>query len=161
MRDCDTLLIVGSNFPYSQFLPEFGKARAVQIDVDGTVIGMRYPTEVDLVGDAAETLRELLPLLSGPTDRAWREKVEEDVVAWWGTMERQAMLDARPVNPMRIVWELSERLPHDAIVAADSGSVANWYARFLKVRGERRPARPRRRRPARPDRRGSRPAARR
>jgi pyruvate dehydrogenase (quinone) len=136
MRDCDTLLIVGSNFPYSQFLPEFGKARAVQIDVDGTVIGMRYPTEVDLVGDAAATLRELLPLLSGPTDRAWREKVEEDVVAWWGTVQRQAMLDARPVNPMRIVWELSERLPHDAIVAADSGSVANWYARFLKVRGE-------------------------
>jgi pyruvate dehydrogenase (quinone) len=136
MRDCDTLFIVGSNFPYSQFLPEFGKARAVQIDVDGTMIGMRYPTEVNLVGDAAATLQQLLPLLSGPTDRAWREKVEENVVAWWGTIERQAMLDARPVNPMRIVWELSERLPRDAIVAADSGSVANWYARFLKMRGD-------------------------
>jgi pyruvate dehydrogenase (quinone) len=136
VRDCDTLFIVGSNFPYSQFLPEFGKARAVQIDVDGTMIGMRYPTEVNLVGDAAATLQQLLPLLSGPTDRAWREKVEENVVAWWGTIERQAMLDARPVNPMRIVWELSERLPHDAIVAADSGSVANWYARFLKMRGD-------------------------
>ncbi len=136
MRDCDTLLIVGSNFPYSQFLPEFGKARAVQIDLDGGLIGMRYPTEVNLVGDAAATLRALLPLLSGPTDRAWREKIEEDVVAWWGTMERQALLDAKPVNPMRIVWELSERLPQNAIVAADSGSVANWYARFLKMRGD-------------------------
>ena len=141
MRDCDTLLIVGSNFPYSQYLPEFGsdgkaQARAVQIDLDGGLIGMRYPTEVNLVGDAAATLRALLPLLSGPTDRAWRETIEENVVAWWGTMERQAMLDARPVNPMRIVWELSERLPHNAIVAADSGSVANWYARFLKMRGD-------------------------
>ena len=136
MRDCDTLLIVGSNMPYSQFLPEFGKARAVQIDLDGTLIGMRYPIEVNLVGDAAATLRALLPQLSGPTDRAWREKIEDDVVAWWGTMERQAMLDAKPVNPMRIVWELSERLPHNAIVAADSGSVANWYARFLKMRGD-------------------------
>ena len=136
MRDCDTLLIVGSNMPYSQFLPEFGKARAVQIDLDGALIGMRYPIEVNLVGDAAATLRALLPLLSGPTDRAWRETIEENVVAWWGTMERQAHLDARPVNPMRIVWELSERLPRNAIVAADSGSVANWYARFLKVRGD-------------------------
>ena len=99
MRDCDTLLIVGSNFPYSQFLPEFGKARAVQIDLDGALIGLRYPTEVNLVGDAAATLRALLPLLSGPTDRAWRETIEENVVAWWGTMERQAMLDARPGQP--------------------------------------------------------------
>ena len=79
----------------------------MQIDLDGALIGMRYPTEVNLVGDAAATLRALLPLLSGPTDRAWRETIEENVVAWWGTMERQAMLDAKPVNPMRIVWELS------------------------------------------------------
>jgi pyruvate dehydrogenase (quinone) len=136
MRDCDTLLVVGSNMPYSQFLPEFGKARAVQIDLDGTRIGLRYPMEVNLVGDAAATLRALLPLLSGPTDRAWREKIEDDVVAWWGTMERQAMLDARPVNPMRIVWELSQRLPPNAIVTADSGSAVNWYARFLKMHGD-------------------------
>ncbi|WP_433558316.1 thiamine pyrophosphate-requiring protein [Pseudonocardia xinjiangensis] len=136
MRDCDTLLIVGSNFPYSQFLPEFGKARAVHIDIDGAMIGMRYPTEVNLVGDARTSLQALLPLLSGPTDRAWREKIEENVARWWRTMERQAMLDAKPVNPMRIVWELSERLPLNAIVAADSGSVANWYARHLRVRGD-------------------------
>jgi pyruvate dehydrogenase (quinone) len=136
MRDCDTLLIVGSNFPYSQFLPEFGQARAVQIDIDGALIGMRYPTEVNLLGDARTTLQALLPMLSGPTDRAWREKTEENVARWWQVMERQAMLGAKPVNPMRIVWELSERLPQDAIVSADSGSVANWYAKHLRIRGD-------------------------
>jgi len=136
MRGCDTLLIVGSNFPYSQFLPEFGQARGVQIDIDGAMVGMRYPTEVNLVGDARTTLQALLPMLSGPTDRAWREKIEENVSRWWRTMERQAMLDANPVNPMRIVWELSERLPLNAIVSADSGSVANWYARHLRIRGD-------------------------
>lgn len=135
MRDCDTLLIVGSNFPYSQFLPEYGKARAVQIDIDGTLIGMRYPTEVNIVADAQAALQQLLPLLSGPTDRAWREKVEENVASWWRTVERQCMVDADPVNPMRIVWELSQRLPDDAIVTADSGSVANWYAKVLRMRG--------------------------
>jgi pyruvate dehydrogenase (quinone) len=136
MRGCDTLLIVGSNFPYSQFLPEFGQARGVQIDIDGALVGMRYPTEVNLVGDARTTLQALLPMLSGPTDRAWREKIEENVARWWRTMQRQAMLDANPVNPMRIVWELSERLPLNAIVSADSGSVANWYARHLRIRGD-------------------------
>ncbi|MEJ3659222.1 thiamine pyrophosphate-requiring protein [Actinomycetes bacterium KLBMP 9759] len=136
MRDCDTLLIVGSSFPYSQFLPEFGKARAVQIDVDGTMIGMRYPTEVNILGDARVTLQALLPLLAGPTDRAWREKVEENVAHWHATAQRQAMLDAEPVNPMRIVHELSERIPLDAIVTVDSGSAANWYARHLRVRGD-------------------------
>jgi pyruvate dehydrogenase (quinone) len=136
MRDCDTLLIVGSSFPYSQFLPEFGQARAVQVDVDGTMIGMRYPTEVNLVGDAGATLRALLPLLAGPTDRAWREVVESNVARWWDTMRREAMVDADPVNPMRIVWELSERIPLNAIVTSDSGSAANWYARHLRIRGD-------------------------
>ncbi|WP_181781567.1 thiamine pyrophosphate-requiring protein [Pseudonocardia pini] len=133
MRDCDTLLMIGSSFPYSQFLPEFGKARAVQIDLDGGLIGMRYPTEVNLVGDAGDTLRALLPRLSGPADRSWREKVESDVVGWWQTIEQQAHVDADPVNPMRIVWELNERLPADAIVTADSGSVANWYGKVLRM----------------------------
>jgi pyruvate dehydrogenase (quinone) len=138
MRDCDTLLIVGSNFPYTQFLPDLDQARAVQIDIDGTLIGMRYPTEVNLVGDAQATLAALLPRLSGPTDRSWRETVERNVAAWWETMEREAMLDAKPVNPMRIVWELSARVPEDAIVCADSGSAANWYARHLRMRGTMR-----------------------
>jgi pyruvate dehydrogenase (quinone) len=138
MRDCDTLLIVGSNFPYSQFLPEYGKARAVQIDVDGTRIGMRYPTEVNLVGDAHATLRGLLPLLRRKDNRRWRAKIEKDVADWWESMARQAMVAADPVNPMLIVHELSERAPDDLIITADSGSSTNWYARNLRMRGQMR-----------------------
>lgn len=138
MRDCDTLLIVGSNFPYSQFLPKFGQARAVQIDIDGTAIGMRYPTEVNIVSDASAALAALLPLLEDKTDRSWRETIEHNISRWWETIERQSMLSARPVNPMRIVWELSQRIPPNAIVTADSGSSTNWYARCLKFRGDMR-----------------------
>lgn len=138
MRDCDTLVIIGSNFPYSQFLPEFGQARAVQIDIDAAMIGMRYPIEVALVGDAKTTLTELLPLLTRKTDRDWRDTVESNVARWWSTIERQSMLKADPVNPMRVVWELSERIPENAIVTADSGSSTNWYARCLRMRGDMR-----------------------
>ena len=141
MRDCDTLLIVGSNFPYSQFLPKYGQARAVQIDIDGALIGMRYPTELNIVADAATALDKLIPLLTRTEDRSWRETVEKNVSRWWETMQRQANLSAKPANPMRIAWELSERLPSDAIVTADSGSSTNWYARCLKFRdGMRSPA---------------------
>ncbi|MFG6198599.1 thiamine pyrophosphate-requiring protein [Nonomuraea sp. JJY05] len=134
MRDCDTLLIVGSNFPYTQFLPPFGEARGVQIDVDGRMIGMRYPTEVNLVGDAAETLRALIPRLNRQPDRSWRDTVEQNLARWWSTVERQAKVEADPINPMLLFWELNPRLPHNAIVTADSGSAANWYARDLKIR---------------------------
>ncbi|GAA4489270.1 thiamine pyrophosphate-requiring protein [Actinoallomurus oryzae] len=134
MRDCDTLLIVGSNFPYSQFLPEFGDARGIQIDIDGRMIGMRYPTEVNLVGDAAETLRALIPRLERKKKRSWRETIEDNVARWWGTVERQAHVEADPVNPMLLFWELNSRIPDNAIVTADSGSAANWYARDLKIR---------------------------
>jgi pyruvate dehydrogenase (quinone) len=134
MRDCDTLLIVGSNFPYTQFLPPFGEARGVQIDIDGRLIGMRYPTEVNLVGDAAETLRALIPRLNREQDRSWRRTVEENVARWWSTVERQAKVEADPINPMLLFWELNPRLPENAIVTADSGSAANWYARDLKIR---------------------------
>ena len=134
MRDCDTLLIVGSNFPYSQFLPEYGQARAVQIDIDGSLIGMRYPTELNIVADAATALDKLAPLLNRAEDRSWRETIEKNVSRWWETMQRQANLSAKPTNPMRIAWELSERLPSNAIITADSGSSTNWYARCLKFR---------------------------
>jgi pyruvate dehydrogenase (quinone) len=134
MRDCDTLLIVGSNFPYSQFLPDYGQARAVQIDIDGSLIGMRYPTEVNIVADASATLESLMPLLDRKADRSWRETIEKNVARWWETIERQSMLSAKPVNPMRIAWELSQRLPANAIVTADSGSSTNWYARCLRFR---------------------------
>jgi pyruvate dehydrogenase (quinone) len=138
MRDCDTLLIIGSNFPYSQFLPEFGKARAVQIDVDGAMIGMRYPTEVNIVADASAALDALVPLLLHKAERSWRETVEKNVARWWETVEMQAMLSAKPVNPMRVAWELSERLPPRAMVTADSGSSTNWYARCVRLRADSR-----------------------
>ncbi|MBB5857364.1 thiamine pyrophosphate-requiring protein [Amycolatopsis umgeniensis] len=138
MRDCDTLLIVGSNMPYAQFLPEFGQARAVQIDIDPRFLGLRYPTEVNLLGDAKGALQQLIPLLERKTERGWRERIEKRVGEWQETVTRQAMLDAEPVNPMRIVHELSERIPEDAIVTADSGSATNWYARNLRMRGRMR-----------------------
>jgi pyruvate dehydrogenase (quinone) len=138
MQGCDTLLTVGSNVPYSQFLPEYGQARGVQIDLDPSFIGMRYPYELNLVGDAKATLAALLPRLERKSDRGWRETIEKNVAGWWDTLERRAALDADPVNPLRIASELSQRLPDDAIVSADSGSVANWYARHLKFRGDMR-----------------------
>ena len=134
MTGCDTLLTVGSNFPYTQFLPELDQARAIQIDRSGKWIGMRYPYELNLVGDARETLRALIPLLHRKEDRGWRDDIESDVADWWQTVERRALTDADPVNPMRIFHELSQRLPANAIVASDSGSAANWYARHLRFR---------------------------
>ncbi|MFZ0876865.1 MAG: thiamine pyrophosphate-requiring protein, partial [Pseudonocardiaceae bacterium] len=138
MRAADTLLTVGSSFPYTQFMPEFDQARAVQIDLDPGMIGMRYPYEVNLVGDAAATLRALAPLLVAKDDRSWRDSIEADVARWWETMAMEAGVEADPINPMQLFSELSPRLPDDAIVCADSGSSANWYARQLRFRGEMR-----------------------
>ena len=134
MRDCDTLLTIGSSFPYSQFLPPFGAARGVQIDIDPALIGMRYPNEVNLVGDAGATVRALLPMLARKSDRSWRETIEHNVARWWETMAMEADVAADPINPMRLFAELSPKLPENAIVTADSGSAANWYARQLKFR---------------------------
>jgi pyruvate dehydrogenase (quinone) len=136
MKGCDTLLTVGSNFPYTQFYPPLEQARAIQIDRSGAWIGMRYPYELNLVGDARATLRALIPLLQRKPDRTWRESVESDVADWWQTAERRAMTGADPINPMRIFSELSARLPADAMVSSDSGSSANWYARHLRFHGE-------------------------
>ncbi|WP_328726590.1 thiamine pyrophosphate-requiring protein [Streptomyces sp. NBC_00259] len=138
MRNCDTLLVIGSSFPYSQFLPEFGQARAVQIDIDPHMIGLRYPFEVNLVGDARETLKRLLTQLERKGDRTWRDKVETDVARWWDVMQRRAAVDADPINPEYVFHALDERLPMDAIITADSGSSANWYARHLRLRGDMR-----------------------
>ncbi len=134
MQDCDTLLMVGTGFPYAQFLPEWDQARAVEIDIDPRLIGLRFPTEVNLVGDSKETLRALIPLLRRKSDRSWREEIEEEVKDWWELMKTQAYQDAKPLNPQRVFWELSERLPDNAILTADSGSSANWYARDIKMR---------------------------
>ena len=134
MSGCDTLLVVGSGFPYSEFLPKEGQARGVQVDIEPAMLSIRYPMEVNLVGDSAETLRALLPLLEQKTDRSWRERIETDVAAWWKDMEARAHTTANPVNPQRVTWELSPRLPERAIVTSDSGSCANWYARDIKIR---------------------------
>ena len=138
MRDCDTLLTVGSSFPYSQFLPDFDQARAVQVDVDGTMIGMRYPYEVNLVGDAVATLRALIPLLVRKEDRSWQDGIRDDVARWWDVMDAEAHVSADPVNPMRIFSEFSAVAPPNAIVTADSGSSADWYARQVRMRGDMR-----------------------
>jgi pyruvate dehydrogenase (quinone) len=133
MTDCDTLLMVGTTFPYSEFLPEDGAARAVQIDIDPRNTGIRYPTEVNLIGDSADTLRRLLPLLQYKEDRSWRKTVEKNVSEWWNDVEQKAMLDADPINPQRVFSELSPRLKPNTILCGDSGSHTNWYARNIRM----------------------------
>jgi pyruvate dehydrogenase (quinone) len=134
MTGCDTLLMVGSGFPYSEFLPEEGQARGVQIDIDGRMLSLRYPMEVNLVGDSKETLRALMPFIMKKTDRSWRRRIEAGVARWWQVLEARAMNEAQPINPQRVFWELSPRLPENCILTCDSGSAANWYARDLKLR---------------------------
>jgi len=134
MTECDTLLMVGSGFPYSEFLPKEGKARGVQIDIEAGMLSIRFPMEVGLVGDAADTLRALLPRLQPKTDRSWRDGIEAGMREWWKTLEGRAKQPANPVNPQRVTWELSPLLPERAIITSDSGACANWYARDLKMR---------------------------
>ena len=126
--------MVGSSFPYSEFLPEEGNARGVQIDIDGKMLGIRYPMEVNLVGDSAETLSALIPRLHRKEDRSWRERLEGEITEWWNLIEHRAELAADPINPQLVFRELSARLPDGAIVSSDSGSSANWYARDVKLR---------------------------
>ena len=134
MSDCDTLLMIGSGFPYSEFLPKEGQARGVQIDIEPEMLSLRYPMEVNLPAIRRETLQALLPMLEEKRDRSWRQQIEKNVAEWWKVLESRAMASANPVNPQRVVWELSPRLPERAIVTSDSGSCANWYARDLKIR---------------------------
>ncbi|GGZ69150.1 thiamine pyrophosphate-requiring protein [Streptomyces bluensis] len=135
MRDCDTLLTIGSSFPYSQFLPDYGKARAVQIDIDPHMVGMRYPYEVNLVGDARATLQRLIPLLNEDRGREWYDTVCANVARWREVMGRRAELSADPINPEYVAHVLDPLLPGNAIITSDSGSAANWYARHLTMRG--------------------------
>ncbi|MGZ4201869.1 MAG: thiamine pyrophosphate-requiring protein [Thermoleophilaceae bacterium] len=134
MQGCDTLLMVGTSFPYSEWLPEEGQARAVQIDIDGRLLGMRYPLDVQLVGDARETLRALIPHLRRKEDRSWREEIEHEVSRWWEILEDRANQSAEPLNPELLFHELSPRLPDNCIITADSGSATNWWARHLRMR---------------------------
>ncbi len=134
MMGCDTLLMVGSGFPYSEFLPKEGAARGVQIDLEPEMLSLRYPMEVNLTGDSKDTLKALLPLLEQKSDRAWRQEIERNVAEWWNVSKARAMAAANPVNPQRVTWELSPRLPEGVIITSDSGSCANWYARDVKLR---------------------------
>ena len=134
MAGCDTLFMVGTSFPYSEWLPKPGQARGVQIDLDGRMLALRYPMEVALCGDSGDTLRALLPLLERKQDRSWREEIEHNVARWWNIVEERSLLDADPVNPQRVFWELNDFLPDRAILTADSGSGTNWWARQLRLR---------------------------
>lgn len=134
MKGCDALLMIGTSFPYSEWLPEEGQARCVEIDDDARMIGIRYPADVHLVGDAHSTLQELIPLLERRQDRSWRQRIEREVEEWWRVVEDRALTEADPMNPQRVVWELSRRAPDDTIFCADSGSSTNWFARQLRMR---------------------------
>jgi pyruvate dehydrogenase (quinone) len=134
MQGCDTLLMIGTSFPYSEWLPEPGQARGVQIDVDARRLGIRYPMEVNLVGDARDTLQALLPLLHVKQDRSWRAGIEDEVERWWRLLADRAEIAADPLNPEKVFHELSPRLPDGCILTADSGSATNWWARHLRLR---------------------------
>lgn len=134
MSHCDTLLMVGSNFPYAEYLPKEGQATGIQIDIDGRNLGMRYPMDLNLVGDSRETLRALIPHLTRKTDRQWRSEIEEGVARWWRVLQERADNQGDRINPQQVFWALSPRLPDQCILTCDSGSAANWYARDLKLR---------------------------
>ncbi|PTQ80005.1 pyruvate dehydrogenase (quinone) [Nitrosospira multiformis] len=134
MTECDTLLMIGSSFPYSEFLPEEGQARGVQIDIDGRMMSMRYPMEVNLVGNSEDTLKLLIPLLKRKEYRTWRNRIESNVEEWWKKIEARAMEPANPINPQRVFYELSPRLPDNCILTGDSGSSTFWYARDIRIR---------------------------
>ena len=134
MQDCDTLLLVGTRFPYAEFLPKEGRARGVQVDLDAGALSLRYPMEVPLVGDARETLEALLPRLRAKEDGRWRERVERDVERWWQLLDAREHGKADPINPQRVFWELSSRLPDGCTVTGDAGTSAIWTARDLRLR---------------------------
>lgn len=134
MMGCDALFMIGSGFPYSEFLPKPGQAKGVQIDILPRMLSLRYPMEVNLHGDSSLTLRRLIPMLERKSDRNWQEKIMAEVREWWGVLESRAHHKSSPVNPQLLFWELSKRLPQNCILTADSGSAANWYARDVKMR---------------------------
>ncbi len=134
MENCDTLLIVGSSFPYIEFLPKPGQARGVQIDVNPTRIGLRYPVEVGVVGDATRSLTELLPLLKRNKHRGFLEEAQAGMRDWWKLMEQRGTREDKPMKPQVVAWELGKRLPNNAIISCDSGTIATWWARQIPVK---------------------------
>lgn len=131
VEDCDTLLMVGTSFPYIEFLPKPGQARGVQIELDPKRIGLRYPVEVGLVGDSRNTLRELIPLLKRKENRSFLESAQKGMKDWWEVMEKRATRQDKPMKPQVVAWELGKQLRDDAIVSCDSGTIATWWARQI------------------------------
>lgn len=134
LEDCDTLLMVGTSFPYIEFMPKPGQARGVQIELDPKRIGLRYPVEVGLVGDSRNTLRALIPLLKRKEDRKFLQAAQAGMKDWWELMEKRATRRDMPMKPQVVAWELGKRLRDDAIVSCDSGTVATWWARHILAR---------------------------
>src|SRR5581483_11798189 len=134
LEECDTLLVVGSSFPYIEFLPRPGQARGVQIELDPMRVGLRYPVEVGLVGDSRRTLQALLPLLHRQQDRGFLERAQRGMRDWWRLMEERGTRADTPMKPQVVAWELGKRLRDDAVVTCDSGTVATWWARHIPVR---------------------------
>jgi hypothetical protein len=134
MEGCDTLFMIGTSFPYAEWLPKPGQARCVEIDIDGSLIGVRYPNDVSLVGDSQDTLRALIPLLERKTDRKWRAAIEGEVRTWRKVLEDRARQPGNPLNPQYVFYELNKRLPDRCITTSDSGSATNWWARYIDIR---------------------------
>jgi pyruvate dehydrogenase (quinone) len=134
MEDCDTLLIVGSAFPYIEFLPKPDQAKGVQIDFDPKQIGLRFPVEVGLVGDSRQTLQALVPLLKPKSDKRFLQQAQAGMKDWWELMEKRATRRDKPMKPQVVAWELGKRLRNDAIVSCDSGTIATWWARQIRVK---------------------------
>lgn len=131
IEDCDTLLMVGTSFPYIEFMPKPDQARGVQIDIDPKRIGLRYPVEVGLVGDSRNTLHELLPMLKRKENRKFLEAAQAGMKDWWEAMEKRATRQDKPMKPQVVAWELGKQLRDDAIVSCDSGTIATWWARQI------------------------------
>jgi pyruvate dehydrogenase (quinone) len=134
MQNCDTLFMIGTSFPYAEWLPQEGQAKCVEIDIDGSLIGVRYPNDVSLVGDARDTLKALIPMLERKQDRTWRELIEGEVATWRRVLEDRAHQKGDPVNPQYVFYELNKRLPDNCIFTSDSGSATNWFARYIDIR---------------------------
>lgn len=135
IMNCDTLFMIGSSFPYAEWLPDEGSCRGVEIDIDGRMIGIRYPMDAHVVGDAKETLKELIPLLRRKEDRSWREEIEENVRSWNTVMAKRAGQSFEgKINPQAVAHELSPLLQDGTVLTADSGSATNWWARHIKLR---------------------------
>jgi pyruvate dehydrogenase (quinone) len=134
MNECDTLLMVGTCYPYSEFLPKEGQARGVQINIDARNVGLRFPTELNLIGDSRETLAALLPLLTFRTEEAWRAKIAKNLKDWYSDEEARCHVAGEQINPQLVFWELNKRLPDEAILSGDAGTATNWFARNIHMR---------------------------